>query len=125
MSYKIGKNWNKINKIGSGQNRRNTDVESGLPNQRLMEGSELLCTCRRPEMLPPGTLVHIVPMDIKDEKDVTKKSTDKKRKNHKYLLKVEGVTKFRDIKISPNMIEDHYPQAYIKSLNNLHNYPIS
>ena len=85
--------WSKENEKGF------RDIEEGNAN--------LDCTCadsvdKGEEMLPAGTLLHLVPIS--------------NGAHLKYSLKVVDDTKFKDINVCSNMVSDHMPSEYIKSL---------
>ena len=73
------------------------DIEKGLHD----------CTCANAvdgghEMLPAGTLIHLVPISSGN--------------NPKYSLEVVEEDKFNNINVCSNMVTDHMPPQYIKSL---------
>ena len=53
-------------------------------------------------MFPAGTLLHLVPIS--------------NGAHQKYSLKVVDETKFNNINVCSNMVSDHMPPEYIKSL---------
>ena len=85
--------WSKENEKGF------KDIEEGK--------TTLKCTCadsvdKGQEMLPAGTLLHLVPIS--------------NGAHLKYSLKVVDETKFNNINVCSNMVSDHMPPEYIKSL---------
>ena len=72
--------------------------------------NQLNCICARKhspeEMIPVGTLLHVIPIQ----------TTDNPTKVSYILRKVDEVEDFKKIKICSNMVTDHMPPEYIKSL---------
>ena len=96
------------------KNINTIDTESGI--------SKLICTCPRPKMVPAGKLVHLVPTKVQMCKNdnTTRERTNEGNRNYRYTLKViDDVAGFSDIRISPRMLTDHYPQSYVDSLKDV------
>ena len=71
-------------------------------------------------MLPAGTLIHVVPVftvhgdNISNKNEKVQEATNLKS----YVMKiVDDASEFDDIKISSNMVSDHMPPQYVKSLS--------
>ena len=93
------------------------DVESGISN--------LICTCHKPVMVPAGTLVHLVPTSAHNynKNKSLEQITHKESIHPRYVLKIiDDVTEFSDIKVCPNLLSDHDPQAYINGLRDVADY---
>jgi hypothetical protein len=80
-----------------------------------------MCARKQAEekMIPAGTLLHLVPVQTIDNPemiDVTQETIGLKN----YIMrKVEDVEDFGKIKVCPNMLNDHMPPQYVKSLRNI------
>ena len=83
------------------------------------------CTCaemltKEEKMLPAGTLIHVVPVfTVHGDKISNKNEKVQEATNLKsYVMKiVDDASEFDDIKISSNMVSDHMPPQYVKSLS--------
>ena len=84
----------------------------------------LICTCPTPEMVPAGTLVHLLPAKARNgNKYQSPQRKPNEDPDNRYMLRViENVEEFLEIKISPNLLKDHFAQAYVEGLRDVTNY---
>ena len=100
------------------------DKEHGSTNK---PHKKIRCKCARKqageEMVPAGTLLHLVPVQKTDNPKMIDVMEDTIGLKNYIMRKVDDVADFGEIKICPNMVKDHMPPEYVKSLRNIkHNW---
>ena len=70
-------------------------------------------------MVPAGTLLHLVPVQTTDNPKMIDVMEDTIGLKNYIMRKVENVEDFGEIKICQNMVKDHMPPEYVKSLRNI------
>ena len=84
---------------------------------------KIRCICARKQaeekMFPAGTLLHLVPVQITDNPKMINVMQDTIGLKNYIMRKVEDVEDFGKIKVCRNMVKDHMPPEYVKSLKNI------